>query len=110
MKKNFRLSTLGGAVMSIAIISMASQLQAQVQTQTTKQTQAQTKAQTEAQRKAQTDAYLSHLVFEEGPSVTASNSLRPFNNVRINMQRMLRSQDGQYFLDLHAGFGIHAPH
>lgn len=104
MKNNFKLSTLGGALMTIAIISVASQLQAQVQTQTTKQTQAQTKAQVEAKQKAQTDAYLSHQVFEQGPQAhTAPNSRIPFNNVRINMQRMLGSTDGQYFLDLHAG-------
>ena len=38
----------------------------------------------------------------------ALNPLKPLNNVRISMQRMLSSQEGRYFLNLYAG--IAKPH
>ena len=44
---------------------------------------------------------------EAAPSME-NNGLKQFHNVRVSMQRMLRSADGQYFLDLYAG--IWNPH
>ena len=45
--------------------------------------------------------------FAETPQVE-QESLKPLSNVRISMQRMLKSTDGRYFLDLYAG--IWNPH
>ena len=41
-------------------------------------------------------------------TTSASEQLKPLNNVRVSMQRMLRSTDGRYFLDIYAG--IWNPH
>ena len=50
---------------------------------------------------------LSSFSFAES-TATISEQLKPFNNVRVSMQRMLRSADNRYFLDLYAG--IWNPH
>ncbi len=52
---------------------------------------------------------LPSLAFAETAQTTsASEQLKPLNNVRVSMQRMLRSTEGRYFLDLYAG--IWNPH
>ncbi|OTG76131.1 hypothetical protein B9T26_03270 [Acinetobacter sp. ANC 4169] len=51
---------------------------------------------------------LSCLSFAETVPASATEHLKPFTNVRVSMQRMLRSDDGRYFLDLYAG--IWNPH
>ena len=48
------------------------------------------------------------LGFAETVPATETDHLKPFTNVRVSMQRMLRSDDGRYFLDLYAG--IWNPH
>lgn len=48
------------------------------------------------------------LSFAETVPVTRIDHLKSFTNVRVSMQRMLRSDDGRYFLDLYAG--IWNPH
>ncbi|MGX5700117.1 XAC2610-related protein [Acinetobacter kookii] len=48
------------------------------------------------------------LSFAEIVPATRTDHLKPFTNVRVSMQRMLRSDDGRYFLDLYAG--IWNPH
>ena len=48
------------------------------------------------------------LSFAEAVPGTNNNNLKPFTNVRVSMQRMLRSVEGRYFLDLYAG--IWNPH
>ena len=50
---------------------------------------------------------LSSFSFAES-TATISEQLKPFNNVRVSIQRMLRSADNRYFLDLYAG--IWNPH
>lgn len=51
---------------------------------------------------------LSCLSFAETLPVTGTANFKNFTNVRVSMQRMLRSDDGRYFLDLYAG--IWNPH
>lgn len=51
---------------------------------------------------------LSYLSYAETVPASATENLKPFTNVRVSMQRMLRSNDGRYFLDLYAG--IWNPH
>lgn len=51
---------------------------------------------------------LSCLSFAETLPVTGTANFKNFTNVRVSMQRMLRSDDGRYFLDLYAG--IPNPH
>ncbi len=41
-------------------------------------------------------------------NTTSKDTLQPLKNVKVSMQRMLKSTDGRYFLDLYAG--ISAPH
>ncbi|WP_374665890.1 hypothetical protein [Acinetobacter sp.] len=51
----------------------------------------------------------STISFAESPPVPAENTqLKSIGSVRVSMQRMLRSTDGRYFLDLYAG--IWNPH
>lgn len=51
----------------------------------------------------------SSMSFAESPAVPVEGSqLKSIGNVRVSMQRMLRSTDGRYFLDLYAG--IWNPH
>ncbi|MFH7804420.1 XAC2610-related protein [Acinetobacter sp. BSP-53] len=51
---------------------------------------------------------LSFLSFAETVPASGTDNLKSFTNVRVSMQRMLRSDDGRYFLDLYAG--IWNPH
>ncbi|QIO06887.1 XAC2610-related protein [Acinetobacter shaoyimingii] len=41
-------------------------------------------------------------------ATTSANPLKPLNNVRVSMQRMMKSTEGRYFLSLYAG--IAKPH
>lgn len=53
--------------------------------------------------------FASSMSFAESPAVPVEGSqLKSIGNVRVSMQRMLRSTDGRYFLDLYAG--IWNPH
>ena len=53
---------------------------------------------------------LSSFSFAESATTatTSANPLKPLNNVRVSMQRMMKSTEGRYFLSLYAG--IAKPH
>lgn len=46
--------------------------------------------------------------FNHAETVSNSGGFKPLNDVRVSMQRMLRSTEGRYFLSLYAG--IWNPH
>lgn len=52
--------------------------------------------------------FLPFLSYAEVTNTTTLNPLKPLSNVRVSMQRMLKSTDEQYFLSLYAG--VTKPH
>lgn len=53
---------------------------------------------------AMTALSISCFSFAETTPTAINTELKPFNGVRVSMQRMLKSSEGRYFMSLYAGF------
>ncbi|MFW1786531.1 hypothetical protein ACG9XL_19385, partial [Acinetobacter nosocomialis] len=57
---------------------------------------------------AMTTLSISCFSFAETQPTSTNTALKPFSGVRVSMQRMLKSSEGRYFMNLYAG--IAHPH